>query len=248
MSARELLRSLAPAVLVDSYRGVRRFFARRRDRRLSRKDLFTRIYEQHEWGGKGEGVFCSGSGSTASHGDEYGGVVREFIAEHGIKSVVDLGCGDFTVAGGILMPGVRYVGVDIVEALVERNRKRFADAHVSFEHLDVVTDPLPDGELCLIRQVLQHLSNDEIQAVLAKTRKYRYTLITEHLPSPSRSPKPNKDKPHGPDTRVYDDSGVYVDQPPFSLPVSRTLLDASPGQPLVASGEVIRTVVVEQGL
>lgn len=42
-------------------------------------------------------------------------------------------------------------------------------------------------------------------------------IITEHYPSPSAKIIPNKDKPHGPDTRIPDNSGVYLDLPPFNL-------------------------------
>lgn len=245
MNPRALLRTLLPSPLLGAYRSLRLAMNRRRDRKLSRKDVFTRVYERHEWGGK-EGEFCSGTGSSAAHADEYARVVRDFIRANGISSVVDLGCGDFTVGRELQVPGVRYIGVDIVESLIERNREMFGGPETSFVSLDAVTDELPDGDLGLIRQVLQHLSNEEIAAVLAKAKKYRYLLITEHLPSPQRAARPNADKPHGPDTRIYNDSGVYVDQPPFSLRVSRTLLEASPGEPLVAPGETIRTVLVER--
>jgi hypothetical protein len=94
----------------------------------------------------------------------------------------------------------------------------------------------PDGDLCLIRQVLQHLSNSEIEQVLNNVKKYPYVIITEHVPVfPEQA---NLDKPHGPDIRIYQRSGVFPDEPPFSLKLEK-LLDVPIGH-----DEVIRTVLV----
>jgi hypothetical protein len=42
-------------------------------------------------------------------------------------------------------------------------------------------------------------------------------LISEHLPLHPRSM--NRDKTHGPDVRARYGSGVYLEEPPFSVPV-----------------------------
>ena len=61
---------------------------------------------------------------------------------------------------------------------------------------NIVTDPLPDGELCLIRQALQHLSNADIQAISEKCTKYPRLIVTEHHPDPLVG-EPNLDKQPG---------------------------------------------------
>jgi hypothetical protein len=90
-----------------------------------------------------------------------------------------------------------------------------------------------------LRQVLQHLSNQEIERVLANCRRYRWLIVTEHLPA-ATDVVPNLDKPHGPDTRVYDRSGVFLEAPPFDLPV-RILLEVP-----ISPGETLRSVLVSQ--
>ena len=55
--------------------------------------------------------------------------------------------------------------------------------------------------------------------VLPKLVKYKYIFITEHYPTDNDAIRPNMDKPHGGDVRVYDNSGVYLAEPPFELPV-----------------------------
>ena len=103
---------------------------------------------------------------------------------------------------------------------------------------------LPDAELCLVRQVFQHLSNDQIRSIIDKLRKYKYVIVTEHYPAPDRLRVPNLDKPHGADIRLYDSSAVYLDQPPFNASVD--LLLEVPADPVVCIGETIRSFLLSQ--
>ena len=83
--------------------------------------------------------------------------------------------------------------------------------------LDIVEDKLPEGDLCLIRQVLQHLSNDDILKVLGKLKQYKYALITEHVTVKDKAAVINADIHTGHRTRNALLSGVYLDEPPFSM-------------------------------
>ena len=185
-------------------------------RNLTLPEVFSRVYETGAWNGDGSQGFCSGSGSGGDAADEYCDKVIEFIRKNRIESVADLGCGDFRVGQKItLETSVKYTGVDIVPSLVERNNAQFGNERVSFRCANLTTGPLPSAQLCLIRQVLQHLSNTEIEAVLGQLSSYPLALVSEHVP---KCPKSfNRDKPHGPDVRAYYGSGVFVDKPPFSL-------------------------------
>ena len=60
--------------------------------------------------------------------------------------------------------------------------------------------------------------NQQIISVLKKLKKYHWVFITEHYPTDNDMIKPNIDKVHGSDVRVYDNSGVYLTEPPFELP------------------------------
>lgn len=233
-----------PPRLVNLYRTARLFLSRRGNRKRAVQEVFTRIYQRNQWGGK-PGEFCSGSGSTAHHAAVYAEVIRNLISEKEISSVVDLGCGDFAVASQLLMAGVSYTGVDIVADLIRRNVDKFGADKVSFRCLDIISEEPPDGELCLVRQVFQHLSNDQIAKALGRLGKYRYVVVTEHYPAPTVEVVPNKDKPHGADIRVYDNSGVYLDLPPFSVTISRLMLEVQAGLDLVSPGEVLRTFLIE---
>lgn len=174
------------------------------------------IYREKLWGGK-KHDFYSGSGSHLEEiVNPYIQAISSFLDSFEDKLVVcDLGCGDFNVGSNLVSFSKDYVGVDIVEDLIERNKQKFKAEKLRFECLDIVTDTIPPADCILARQVLQHLTNDEVTKVLAKLKNYKYLIITEHVPFGDFVP--NKDKKTGPGTRLYDASGVDVAMPPFNL-------------------------------
>ena len=162
------------------------------------------------------------------------------MTTHALATVVDLGCGDFRVGRRICSPSYKYVGVDIVPSLIDQLNVSFGSDNASFRHLNIVDQIPPDGDLCLIRQVLQHLSNAEIERVLRNVQKYRYLIISEHIPLfPEHF---NLDKPHGPDIRLSKNSGVFLDEPPFSLNVENLLTVP------IGINQTIQTVIVRNGI
>ena len=137
------------------------------------------------------------------------------------------------------MRGMRYVGCDVVPAVIESNRHRHARPGVEFTLEDLVTDPLPAGEAAFVRQALQHLSNEQICAILPKLSAYDKVFITEHYPSDDRMSEANLDKVHGGGTRAIGDSAVVLSEPPFSLPRgSLRLLIEAPTPPLAEGDEL----------
>ena len=239
------LRKILPRVVVDRIRQwrLRRLRMANADRPIA--EVFGEIYARNMWGSE-DGDSLSGSGSTPSQAAAYSDFVREFVARHAIRTVVDLGCGDYRVGRMLRVPGVKYVGVDIVPTVIERNRARHGDDLTEFICLDFLRDPAPPGDLCLVRQVLQHLSNAEIATALKRLGGYRFALVTEHLPAPDSLTVPNLDKPHGSDTRVVDGSGVFLDRPPFSMRVE-IALESPVEAPLAEPGEILRTVLLVGG-
>jgi SAM-dependent methyltransferase len=222
------------------YRGVRRVVEHQVNRLRTPEQVFSRIYEAGAWG-RSSGKYCSGTGSSALHIDSYVNALAGYIRRHEIRRVVDLGCGDFVIGRRIADLGVHYIGVDVVPDLVSHHNREFASDSVRFEHLDIINDALPVAELCMIRQVLQHLSNSQISRILDKLHAYQHVIVTEHYPAPASGVVANRDKPHGHDTRVEMDSGVYLDQPPFNVQVLEVLLE-SETVPLKRKGEQLRTM------
>lgn len=194
-----------------------------RNKHRTNGEVFAEIYKKNLWdeqkrllGSRSE--YYSGRGSDDVYGIEYARIISDFIKKNNIGTIVDLGCGDFRIAIKFTDQCKRYVGVDCVRPLIEHHKKVYADDHVSFKCLDITCDNLPDGELCLIRQVLQHLSNSEIQKVLDSCKKYPFVIVTEHLLN-CPSQKANMDKTRGIHTRLFWGSGVYLDKKPFNMEI-----------------------------
>lgn len=201
--------------------------------RIHRRRTFQAIYRNQEWGTDGDSRFFSGVGShggpAAAYVDAMIPVISAHLSECGDQpKIVDLGCGDFSVGARLIkrLPGLQYVGCDVVPEIVEHNRQRYGTSFVQFEDVDVVSEDLPDGDICLVRQVFQHLSNRDIACVLPKLRKYRFVYVTEAQPL-ERSGRPNPDKPANADVR-FDwragcGRGVELDQPPWNLSLKELL-------------------------
>jgi SAM-dependent methyltransferase len=168
----------------------------------------------------------SGAGSYGSVAEQYISTIVDFIQRNEIKSVVDVGCGDFSI-GSRLVPHVeRYVGLDVSSVVIHHNAARFANERIRFIECDATRDQLPSGELCLIRQVLQHLSNDDIQSIVSRTvMTYRFVIVTEHYPATKAFKAFNVDKRAGCGIRVVNGSAVYLGHPPYKFEVGQTLLD-----------------------
>jgi SAM-dependent methyltransferase len=176
---------------------------------------FKNIYENKRWGIKGSEKFNSGTGSDDLISNRFIDFTTNYIKENEITSIVDLGCGDFRVGSQYISPQIKkYVGVDVVDILIEHHGKEFGDEVKSFQCLDIINDELPKGELCIIRQVLQHLSNEQVQQILVKLRTYKYVLICDHVPGGEFTP--NKEKKHGEDIRLKYNSGLVFNAAPFN--------------------------------
>ncbi len=235
---KNLVKKLIPSSLLERRR---RKISAENQRKFADKSVaetFSEIYAQNAWGGA-KGEFYSGDGSGAEYADAYAETVRRFIRENKIERVVDLGCGDFRVASKFVSGAFHYTGCDVVFSLVKHLNETRKNETTEFRCVNVVEDELPDGDLCLIRQVLQHLSNAEIERVLENARKYKFVIITEHYPNPKKQLTPNLDIPHGPSVRVQFDSAVVLGEPPFDLPNVKLLLDVE-----AEEGTRIKTFVI----
>ena len=186
-------------------------------------NIFSAIYKKNVWGGT-KGIFYSGSGSHNPQVEPYAAVVAQFIALNSIHSISEIGCGDFNVTGKILAKlnqsniDFKYMGYDVVKALILKNTREYGAANIQFRHKDSANGTIANADLLLIRQVLQHLDNVSIQKIVSKFNQYKYIIVSEHQPSAIYQPSiiPNIDKQTGASTRVKDLSGVYLEYAPFN--------------------------------
>jgi SAM-dependent methyltransferase len=207
-------------------------------KRLSVSEAFSAIYRSQAWGSIEDRPFCSGDGSIREEAvGPYCAMIRDFIAANNIRRVVDLGCGDFAVGSRFVDPAVDYIGIDVVPDLICYNQEHFAVPGVEFRCMNIIEDELPPGDLCLVRQVLQHLSNAQIQQTLKSLRRYRYVIATEHVYA-GAGLRHNRDKPQGPGTRIPRRSGVFLESSPFNCPAKLVL------EVPLADNQILRSVVI----
>jgi len=180
------------------------------------KKAMEQVYDMNLWGTNGS-LFYSGEGSHSSElVNPYVEVVTTFFKSFEKPlTVCDLGCGDFNVGKALIGFTKRYVAVDIVPDLVAHNSRQFKADNLEFHCLDIAVDDLPSGDCALVRQVLQHLSNAEVQQVLVKLKAFKYVVLTEHIPEGDFIP--NKDIISGQGIRIKKQSGLEVLAAPFSL-------------------------------
>ena len=183
---KQLIKRNLPAPFLHAIRS----YKNREYNKLSTERIFTKIYEGGVWGKSDDPLnpFYSGSGSRRD--DEvtaYLQSVAPFLRSFAVKpDVVDLGCGDFTVGSQVRIFCNRYVACDVVSSLIDFNRARFQDLDVEFKALDLIEDELPPGDVAFVRQVLQHLSNNQIRKFIARARLRRHTRWHRAIWSPFR--------------------------------------------------------------
>jgi SAM-dependent methyltransferase len=214
-----------------------------------RRQVFQDAYKYNLWGKDPKSQFYSGVGSRGIASDEYATKMASLIGQYANASehpqvIVDLGCGDFQVASALLgrLRHVTYVGCDIVPDLIAHNNKTYATDAISFRCLDIVRDPLPVGDICLVRQVFQHLSNSDIAIVLQRLKPYKLVYVTEGHPEQRLGPI-NPDKVVGADVRFDWKSGrgrgVELDQAPFSASVTEQFRTFAPPHEVIITQQLI---------
>ncbi len=183
------------------------------------KAAMKQIYEEKLWGGGGDFDFYSGDGSHKGEIIEpYIGAVSSFLRSFENPLVVcDLGCGDFNVGKEFVKYSKKYIGVDIVPDLIKYNVQKFKAPNLEFRCLDIAVDDLPTGDCVILRQVLQHLSNAEVENIVGKLANFKYAIVTEHIPEGDFTP--NKDIISGQGIRLKKQSGVNLLAPPFNFKI-----------------------------
>ncbi len=135
------------------------------------KNKFTKIYENECWG-KGKG---SGAGSRPKFNAPYITFLEKFLKDNNIKSVIDFGCGDWQFSQYIDWGNIDYLGLDVVDFVIENNKKQFPE--YSFITDTAVFPYLEGRELIIIKDVIMHWPNKEIVSFLDKLITYNIKIL-----------------------------------------------------------------------
>ena len=139
-----------------------------------RERVFTWIYQRNWWD---DPESRSGPGSTAARTELLRLRLSELFQELGIRSLLDIPCGDFNWMRLTDMPAVDYTGADIVPELVRENARRYGGPKRKFIHADITRGPLPGADLVFCRDGLVHLSFSDIERALRTIKKSRSTYL-----------------------------------------------------------------------
>jgi hypothetical protein len=114
--------------------------------------------------------YASGCGSTVETTGEIAAELPRIVKSFGIQSLFDCPCGDRVWIRHVDLAGIRYVGADVLDALIERHRQMWPD--LTFLVLNAVVQAPPEAfNLILCRDFLFHLCNADIAAVLNHFRQ-----------------------------------------------------------------------------
>lgn len=222
------IRSLIPGPMLRLRRRLIANYLMHLAKGKSAKDIFSEIYLKSQWGKSKDG-YCSGSGSVDENAAPYVEYVNEFIASHNTKTIVDLGCGDFRVGRRLDIRHGQYLGCDIVREVIEENERRSSSDAIKFKCLDIINDILPSGELCLIRQVFQHLSNSDIQKIIPKLHIYKHVIISDVQRYGAKWT--NLDIQTFGGARTQLNSNLFLEMPPFDLTLTSVSEYPLPSKP-----------------
>ena len=136
--------------------------------------VFDRIYRQGGWCGKG-----SGPGSAPEANKAYIALLNRLINQTpDIRSVLDIGCGDWQIMRHVDLSRKRYLGVDVAASVVDVNVRDFGRENIRFRVLNPFSEDIPDADLIIMKDVAQHLPTACVQKILERiAARCRYALI-----------------------------------------------------------------------
>lgn len=150
------------------------------------EDFFTNIYEKKVWGDNNNNKYSgsSGGGSFIKYNeDTYVPFLKKYIVNNNIKTIVDLGSGDFA-CGKLIYDNldISYTGYDTYKKIIDYNLTQYSLPKYYFIHLDFYNkkEHIINGDLCILKDVLQHWKIDEIYTFLdylVENKLFKYILI-----------------------------------------------------------------------
>ncbi len=165
---------------VESCRSEKNILVERNSTSLqATQDAFDKIYRQDLWALRsGEyGSEKPGMESEQGRNARLTALIQDFVRLNDVKSVVEFGCGYFGYASEVDWTGIDYDGFDVVEEVIETNRRNHGRANVRFH---VVRDGtrIPKADLLISKDVLQHLPTEDVQYYLSLFQSnFRFMLI-----------------------------------------------------------------------
>ncbi len=141
------------------------------------QDKFTHVYRENIFGGKES---RSGEGSNFIQTAVIRREIPRIIKSYNISTFLDAPCGDWYWMRTVDLGVQKYIGVDIVAEMIDKNNQEFGNSIVSFQALNLSKDTLPHADLVFSRDCFVHLNFDDILRIISsfKRSKAKYLLTT----------------------------------------------------------------------
>lgn len=189
-----------------------RYFRIRKLRGRAAEEIFTEFFEANKWRGNES---RSGRGSDD---DQTALIIKSLpslFKELGVKTILDIPCGDFHWMKNVDLSDLNYIGADIVADLIAANAS-FASSSVRFMHLDLIEDKLPQADLIFCRDCLVHLCfADALKALRNACDSEAEFLLTTTFPGRTTNT----------DILTGEWRAINLQQAPFNFPPPLKLID-----------------------
>lgn len=143
------------------------------------KEIFTAIYERNSW-------MCnesrSGNGSTVKFTKPIREQLPNIINKYNIKTILDAPCGDFNWMQHVELNDVKYIGVDIVDEIIEYCKNVHGKYNREFLVGDITEMKLPKSDLIICKDCFIHLPNSDIYKIINnfKSSGAKYIMISDY--------------------------------------------------------------------
>jgi hypothetical protein len=139
------------------------------------QQVFTDAYQNNHFQGQ-ESV--SGPGSNLVQTQIIQQQLPLIIQALGIKTLLDAPCGDYYWMQNVQLDKLDlYIGVDIVNELIDTNQSKYGNPKRQFLSRDITTDSLPKVDLILCRDCLVHLPFQAIFSALENFKRSGATYL-----------------------------------------------------------------------
>jgi 2-polyprenyl-3-methyl-5-hydroxy-6-metoxy-1,4-benzoquinol methylase len=150
------------------------------------EDKFNNIYKKNIWGGG------SGTGSKLSHDNKwYLSFIKDIIKDKEIKTILDIGCGDWEIMKNFSYDGLKYDGIDIVKSVIDANES-YVKPNIHFYHKNILNEDINNYDLIIIKDVLQHLEDNDIIKIMDKLMKKGSYILCVNGFKFGRTPEKNE--------------------------------------------------------
>jgi len=145
------------------------------------KQRFTEIFNKNLFVGKSS---RSGEGSSLEQTKILRKELLKLFKELNIKKILDAPCGDWNWMKEMDLAGIEYIGIDIVDQIIEENKKKYSASNIKFLSANIIEDQLPKADLIFCRDCLVHLTYKDIFKTLNNFKKSGSTyLLTTTFPA-----------------------------------------------------------------